>query len=132
MASHGVSNLMRSWQSVVGIFLGYFLGKYLSMALFWLPGIVIAARNISLDPGNVFLSLVALAVLVVVFAISSAIWVFINFFAIASWFSKAASASTVVSAIMMMYTTGEVIVCGILNWFPGSCSPPFWVLGWFP
>ncbi len=121
---------MRSWQPVVGVFLGYFLGKYLSMALFWLPGMVIAARNIS-GGGSWTASLLAFVILLVVFIISAAIWLFINFFAISSWFSKATAASAITSAVMMLYTTIGVIFA-ILDWFPDFLSAPFWVLSWFP
>ena len=121
---------MRSWQPVIGIFLGFLLGKYLSMALFWLPGIFIAGRNIG--AGSIFslASLLALITLIVVGAISVAIWLFVNFFAISSWLPKAAMASTLVSAAMMLWTVFNTIFCGILMWHGFFCRTPFWIGGW--
>ena len=78
---------MRSWQAVVGLFLGYFLGKYSSVAIFYLSVLPIVADSLS-GGGGLMMRLVTLGILAATTAIAGGIWLLVNFFALSAWLPK--------------------------------------------
>ena len=119
---------MKPLQIIVGLIAGHFIGKAMWGALFWLPGMVVAAKNLSgggrLHLGWFFLSYAAALV------ISILLWTIGNI-SVYALLPPAGVTSAIFSAVVGIYIAVLSLPCLLFDWDGGLCRTIIWTGWWF-
>ncbi|MEM6754076.1 MAG: hypothetical protein AAF630_14005 [Cyanobacteria bacterium P01_C01_bin.38] len=119
---------MKPLQVIVGLLAGHFIGKAMWAALFWMPGMVVAAKNLS-GGGSLHLGWFSLAYIAAV-AISIVVWMIGNL-CVYALLPRAGVTSAILSAVVGIYVAVLSLPCLLFDWDGGLCQTIIWTGWWF-